>query len=143
MARRLKTQSKLDPQLEIQVPDLGSCIVQTCKATYEPARWGTGRHSNWILCRCSNSTDHKAWWIKHESEADSESRWVDIGDFVNLLRHPCYISLHRVPSCSLYAHTLPIHICIYKATAWTCLDPHRYDWLGQILSQLLSLRTPG
>ena len=113
MARRLKTQSKLDPQLEIQVPDLGSCIVQTCKATYEPARWGTGRHSNWILCRCSNSTDHKAWWIKHESEADSESRWVDIGDFVNLLRHPSWQHPFNATSVSIGFHHAPSNTHLY------------------------------
>jgi hypothetical protein len=159
-----KTTSKLDPSVEIQVPDPGECCCQSCKAIYQPPHWGSGQHSNWIVCVCSQKYDHKAWWAKHFSESDAEARWVDIEDFVNLLCHPSWQHSFNATSVSIGFHHAPymptpfqytavyIYIDIYtyityghiyKATVWTCLDPYRYDWLGEILSQLLSLRTLG
>ena len=166
MPRQDKTRSKLNPSVQIQVPDPGVCCVASCQFSYNPPRWGTGNNSNWIVCECARSTDHKAWWTRHENEADAEARWVDMEDFVNLLCHPSWqhsfnatsvsIGFHHAPYMPTpfqytavyiyiytYTYTYITHGHIYRATVWTCLDPHRYDWLGEILSQSLSLRTLG
>ena len=112
-----KTLSRLDPLLQIQVPDPGVCIVERCRAFYEQPRWGTGQHSNWIVCRCSNSGDHKAWWAKHEHESDDEAKWVDIEDFVNLLCHPSWQHSFNATSVSIGFHHAPYMPTPFQYTA--------------------------
>ena len=164
MPRQDKTRSKLNPSVQIQVPDPGVCCVASCQFSYNPPRWGTGNNSNWIVC------EQEALTIKHGGRGMKTKQMPRPDGLTWKISLICYAThhgntlsmLHQSPSGSImllicprpsntqlyiyiytYTYTYITYGHIYRATVWTCLDPHRYDWLGEILSQLLSLRTLG
>ena len=128
MPRQDKTRSKLNPSVQIQVPDPGECCVETCKAPYNPPRWGSGNNSNWILCACEKTSDHKAWWARHRNEDDAEARWVDMEDFVNLLCHPSWQHSFNATSVSIGFHHAPYMPTPFQYTAVYIYIHIHYLW---------------